>query len=280
MKKIKIASQITIASIVAMTSVVPVDASSSTSSLKKQISELKKENALLKKKNTEYKNWEKGLKKSGGLLKSIKVLEYPINKVEFFKDAQKLFPTLSNGSPFKTYVIDKQLYAPIQAVGTSLYGTSKEVTWDESSKRVYFGVKSIGNVISMDKISPNEDSDHMFNEISSFSLYNKEIIPNFSIANFYKGHNNMFYDLDGNYEYLRGTFAVPYSSLGQQRSSSLEFYEVDNFGEDKLLQRFDSIAGQNEIQISVDVTGVDHLKIRLNGSLAVFYDYSLTGFKF
>ena len=282
MKNFKMYVLVMIISIMAIATGNPVDASSSTKKLEKQISQLKKENDLLKKKNKEYRDWEKGLKSPDGLMKTIKVLEYPENKVQFYKDAQKLFPSLSNGSSFRTYLIDDQLYAPIEAVGKSLYGTSKDVTWDKTRKGVYFGEKPTGTVTSMANFttSPGSNAQLNYGENSKFKLFTREVIPQFSLSNRWYVNDKTFYDLDKNYTSLKGNYAVPYYSLGSDISGAIEFYSVDSYGNKKLLESIDSIAGDDEIKINVDVSGVDYLMIQFYGATSVLYDYSLTGLKF
>lgn len=280
MKKIKMYVLVMIISIMAIATGNPVDASSSTKKLEKQISQLKKENDLLKKKNKEYRDWEKGLKSPDGLMKTIKVLEYPENKVQFYKDAQKLFPSLSNGSSFRTYLIDDQLYAPIEAVGKSLYGTSKDVTWDKTRKGVYFGEKPTGTVTSMDEIPLIDNSQLSIRtgSKSEFNLYTKKVSPKFSLTGW--GGDVVFYELNKNYASLNAKYAVPYSYLGQKLNSRIEFYSLNSYGEEKFLGSVDSKAGDDQLYFDLDIKGVEYLKIRFVGDTSVLYNYSLTGLKF
>lgn len=280
MKKFKMYVLVMIISIMSTATGNPVDASSSTKKLEKQISQLKKENDLLKKKNKEYRDWEKGLKSPDGLMKTIKVLEYPENKVQFYKDAQKLFPSLPNGSSFRTYLIDDQLYAPIEAVGKSLYGTSKDVTWDKTRKGVYFGEKPTGTVISMDEIPLIDNSQLSIRtgSKSEFNLYTKKVSPKFSLTGSF--NDVVFYNLNKNYASLNAKYAVPYSYPGEDLNSSIEFYSLNSYGEEKFLGGVDSKAGDDQLYFDIDVKGVEYLKIRFFGDKSVLYNYSLTGLKF
>ena len=91
------------------------------------------------------------------------------------------------------------------------------------------------------------------------------------------------YALDSDYMKLTAMF-IPFAyQIGCSKECTLQFFNVDSFGTETLIQEYTSVAGSEPIDISVDLLGVNYLKIVMhaksdnnNPCSAALYDIYLT----
>ena len=86
---------------------------------------------------------------------------------------------------------------------------------------------------------------------------------------------NCTYPLASRYSLLQGTL-VPFGySLGEKGNVTLTFYDVDPHGTEKILQKYTASIGDAPAEISLDVSGVDYLRIYTEDEHCAFYDIYL-----
>lgn len=281
---------------------------STTASLQKQIDTLKKQNAALKKENTKLKNektklskdlsnskktikkleadkkdlngqlakfktYQKGVDTKSGVVKDIRVTE---NQASIFLDGQRLFPTVGEGNPIRTFYYENQLYAPVGPVGKSLLGGQKAVEWDSGRQGLYFGIAPRGKNVPISGLKVYQDI-HLYNfgpdDDFSFDVLGETYYPS---NGFYGGSRSAdIYKLGGNYSSLKGTLAIPQDSVYEKRNSSLLFFSLDSYGNAKLIQRYEIKSGDSFKDVEVDLSGVQFLQIQINDDYSVFHDVSL-----
>lgn len=275
----------------------------STASLQKQINALKKENSALKKslatskkevsnlktkvtnveksnksltaKVNEYKKYEKGVKTKSGVVKSIRVTE---NQAEFYLDGQRLLPTVSEGKTPRTFMFDNQLYAPIGSVGQALLGGQKSTTWNSVKQAMYFGVAPQGKVQPLtnhnvfDYSSITVDDGRNGSDIS-FKILEDTYYP----SNVVKGSWGSWvqYALKGNYQSIKGKYAIPQNRLNDDNESVLRFHSVDSYGNKQLIQRYNIKSGDPFVNVDVDISGVQYLQISLDGDYSIFHNVTI-----
>lgn len=275
----------------------------STASLQKQINALKKENNTLKKslatskkeaanlktkltnveksnlsltaKLNEYKKYEAGVKTKSGVVKSIRVTE---NQAEFYLDGQRLLPTVSEGKAPRTFTFDNQLYAPIGSVGQALLGGQKPMTWDAAKQAMYFGIAPQGKVVPISKLNVFQDLGmEVYGPDSDFD-FEFEVL-----GNIYYPTNSLFgsyrdalqYKLDGNYQSLKGTLAMPQESVYENKKSKLLFFSLDSYGNDKQIGSYDIKSGDPFVNVNVDLSGVRFLQIQIDGDYSVLHNVTI-----
>ena len=283
---------------------------STTTSLQKQIDTLKKQNAVLKKENTKLKNektklskdlsnskktikkleankkdlnsqladfktHQKGVETKSGVVKDIRVTE---NRASIFLDGQRLFPTVGEGNPIRTFYYENQLYAPVGPVGKSLLGGQKAVGWDSEKQGLYFGIAPQGKNVPISDLTEDEDL-YLYNfgpgDNYSFEVLGETYYPS---NGFYGGNQRAdIYNLAGNYRSLKGTLAIPQDSVYEEEKSTLLFFSLDSYGNGKLIQKYEIKSGDSFKNVEVDLSGVQFLKIQINDDYSVFHDVSLEG---
>ena len=95
---------------------------------------------------------------------------------------------------------------------------------------------------------------------------------------FLRGGGYWVYKLDSNYDSIHGKFILPFDNLGSTAESTLQFYNVDQYGEETLIKKYSTKAGDPVIDVDVNLQGCNFLKIKGytdNGAFA-FYDVTLT----
>lgn len=283
---------------------------STTASLQKQIDTLKKQNAALKKENTKLKNektklskdlsnskktikkleadkkdlngqlakfktYQKGVDTKSGVVKDIRVTE---NQASIFLDGQRLFPTVGDGNPIRTFYYENQLYAPVGPVGKLLLGGQKAVEWDSEKQGLYFGTAPKGKNVPISDLKVHQDI-YLYNfgpdDDYSFDVLGQTYYPS---NGFYGGGRDAdIYKLAGNYRSLKGTLAIPQKSIYEEKKSSLLFFSLDSYGNGKLIQKYEIKSGDSFKNVEVDLSGVQFLQIQINDDYSVFHDVSLEG---
>ncbi|WP_047794963.1 hypothetical protein [Exiguobacterium sp. JLM-2] len=266
----------------------------SVSSLQKELNALKKQNATLKKdvsnlktklkavektKNqfsaqvVKYKKYANGVTTKSGVVRDIRVTE---NSAAIYLDGQRLLPTMGNGNAPRTFMFENQLYAPIGPVGQSLLGGQKLFEWNKDKNAMYFGIAPQGKVIPLTSLDPSEDLG--LEILDQNSKFNFEVMGEtyYPTNAFFGGYGYAVrYKLDGNYQSLKGILAMPQDSLDEREESSLEFSSLDSRGNPTLIQSFDIKSGDSFKNVDIDLSGVQHLEIKIKNDPSVFFNITL-----
>ncbi len=178
-------------------------------------------------------------------------------------------------------IYDGTTYLPVRALTGML--TDKEVAWDQESQTVYIGQRPDVGVKSV-PIDELKAYDTFSSSTSSSSLYTGKDAQFTVLGDTYSPFNRMrlsgmgyrVYKLDSNYDSIHGKFIIPFDKLGTYTESTLQFYNVDQYGEETLIKEYSAKAGDAAIDVDVNLQGCNFLKIKGKGDSCAFYDVTLT----
>ena len=220
------------------------------------------------------------LPSSAATMKEIKVA---MGGIKIYVDGNLKKPTDVNGNVVEPMIYDGTTYLPVRALTGML--TDKEVAWDQESQTVYIGQRPDAGVKSV-PIDELEAYDTHSSSISSSSLQTGKDAQFTVLGDTYSPFNRMLlrglgyrvYKLDSNYDSIHGKFIIPFNDLGSTAESTLQFYNVDQYGEETLIKEYSTKAGDPVIDVDVNLQGCNFLKIRLGDEdyTCAFYDVTLT----
>ena len=219
------------------------------------------------------------LPSSAATMKEIKVA---MGGIKIYVDGNLKKPTDVNGNVVEPMIYDGTTYLPVRALTGML--TDKEVAWDQESQTVYIGQRPDVGVKSV-PIDELEAYDTHSNAYASSSLYTGKDAQFTVLGDTYSPFNRMrlsgmgyrVYKLDSNYDSIHGKFIIPFDRLGTYAESTLQFYNVDQYGEETLIKEYSTKAGDAAIDVDVNLQGCNFLKIKGNGDCYfAFYDVTLT----
>lgn len=218
------------------------------------------------------------LPSSAATMKEIKVA---MGGIKIYVDGNLKKPTDVNGNVVEPMIYDGTTYLPVRALTGML--TDKEVAWDQESQTVYIGQRPDVGVKSV-PIDELEAYDTHSNAYASSSLYTGKDAQFTVLGDTYSPFNRMrlsgmgyrVYKLDSNYDSIHGKFIIPFDRLGTYAESTLQFYNVDQYGEETLIKEYSAKAGDDAIDVDVNLQGCNFLKIKGKGDSCAFYDVTLT----
>lgn len=218
------------------------------------------------------------LPSSAATMKEIKVA---MGGIKIYVDGNLKKPTDVNGNVVEPMIYDGTTYLPVRALTGML--TDKEVAWDQQSQTVYIGQRPDVGVKSV-PIDELEAYDTHSNAYASSSLYTGKDAQFTVLGDTYSPFNRMrlsgmgyrVYKLDSNYDSIHGKFIIPFDRLGTYAESTLQFYNVDQYGEETLIKEYSAKAGDAAIDVDVNLQGCNFLKIKGKGDSCAFYDVTLT----
>lgn len=159
-------------------------------------------------------------------------------------------------------------YLPVRAVTNML--TDKEVSWDQSTMSVYIGKQPTEPLVKLNELEiyTQQYANMYVDSYASFKKLDKTVEP----YNMLRLYYNDFYDydsktgyavymLDSKYKSLTGKLDVGYTELGDKGAIGVAFYSVDAYGDENLIAKFFTKAGDQPVDVSVPLTGVEILKI-------------------
>lgn len=222
------------------------------------------------------------LPSSAATMKEIKVA---MGGIKIYVDGNLKKPTDVNGNVVEPMIYDGTTYLPVRALTGML--TDKEVAWDQESQTVYIGQRPDVGVKSVPidevKIYQNNPTysgvsrvytgkDAQFTVMGeTYSPFNRIVLT---------ANSSQIYKLDSNYDSIHGKFIIPFHDLGNDSSATLQFYNVDQYGEEILIKEYDAKAGDPVIDVDVNLQGCNFLKIKMEhwheDNTPAFYDVTLT----
>ena len=218
------------------------------------------------------------LPSSAATMKEIRVA---MGGIKIYVDGNLKKPTDVNGNVVEPMIYDGTTYLPVRALTGML--TDKEVAWDQESQTVYIGQRPDVGVKSV-PIDELKAYDTFSSSTSSSSLYTGKDAQFTVLGDTYSPFNRMrlsgmgyrVYKLDSNYDSIHGKFIIPFDKLGTYTESTLQFYNVDQYGEETLIKEYSAKAGDAAIDVDVNLQGCNFLKIKGKGDSCAFYDVTLT----
>ena len=185
-------------------------------------------------------------------------------------------------------IYDGTTYLPVRALTGML--TDKEVAWDQESQTVYIGQRPDVGVKSV----PIDELEMYSAYNNNSSYYGRQYLYTGKDAQFtvlgdtYSPFNQIklygigyqVYKLDSNYDSIHGKFIIPFDDLGSTAESTLQFYNVDQYGEETLIKEYHTKAGDAAIDVDVNLQGCNFLRIKAKnngkGNGCILYDVTLT----
>ena len=221
------------------------------------------------------------LPSSAATMKEIKVA---MGGIKIYVDGNLKKPTDVNGNVVEPMIYDGTTYLPVRALTGML--TDKEVAWDQQSQTVYIGQRPDAGVksVPIDELEPYKTWEGKIytGKDAQFTVLGETHTAFNRITLDENGYH--IYKLDSNYDSIHGKFIIPFDDLGSTREATLQFYNVDQYGEETLIKEYSAKAGDAAIDVDVNLQGCNFLKVKMKFSqpeyqarfYPAFYDVTLT----
>lgn len=221
------------------------------------------------------------LPSSAATMKEIKVA---MGGIKIYVDGNLKKPTDVNGNVVEPMIYDGTTYLPVRALTGML--TDKEVAWDQESQTVYIGQRPDAGVksVPIDELEPYKTWEGKIytGKDAQFTVLGEAHTAFNRITLDENGYH--IYKLDSNYDSIHGKFIIPFDDLGSTREATLQFYNVDQYGEETLIKEYSAKAGDAAIDVDVNLQGCNFLKVKMKFSqpeyqarfYPAFYDVTLT----
>ncbi|RXZ84825.1 hypothetical protein EBB07_02055 [Paenibacillaceae bacterium] len=215
---------------------------------------------------------------AAGKVTSINVIK---GGIKLFIDGKHVVPTDESGKEVEPFLYEGTTYLPLRALTNALTNNEKPVTWDSKTSSIYIGQAqgpASSSVIDISQLPLHVGYSENITKGSkaSFHLLDKVVTP----TNRFTSGVNYTYQLDNKYSELQAKLVVPYTKAGNKAKGGIQFFNVNKKGEEILLQEHSTVAGIEPLKITVDLQGIEMLRIRTYltgvGSNAVLYDVMLT----
>lgn len=198
-----------------------------------------------------------------------RTIDVVYNDIKLVIDGKEITPLDGAGNPVEPFIYEGTTYLPLRAVSNALTNGEKPVDWDQSTYTIYIGERPVETkkIVNMADLKPyprdyltifltgtNQSVKVRQKTYSAFNLFD----------NRWSGHDTPTYLLNGDYTELNGFAAVP---DGCNKPGYVQFVNQDT-GEELL--RVDVNPAEDPVAISLNVTGVD--KLRISTSSDSLYD--------
>jgi hypothetical protein len=208
-----------------------------------------------------------------------KTITVTMGGIKIYIDGNIQVPKDVNGNTVEPIIYNGTTYLPVRALTGML--TDKEVAWDQEKQSVYIGTQPTAESTPIDQLEPYEayqaaiyTGDHQWGK---FRILDKTITTFNCLDSRDPGY--LTYLLKSNYSAINGKFAIEYSEISSTDKATLSFYSVDSHGNETMLKSYELKAGDKTVDVNVNITGVDILKIECSTSVGKFHNITLTGLK-
>ena len=203
-------------------------------------------------------------------------LEAVFNNIKLYVDGIKITSKDAAGKTVEPFIHNGTTYLPVRAVGEAL---GKQVKWDGKTQSVYIG-EVPGDIKYLTDICPAYQYSNHYKEYSFsksggtkfFSMAGKEYSSGMTFVPLESDKNGQWavYNLNSSYKKLEFTVGAVDGDLGfyQDRGESLYVY-LDN----ELYKKIPLSSDMYPQKVSVDVTGVNQLKLLLHSSHGAIYGF-------
>lgn len=211
---------------------------------------------------------------------TLQTLQVVYGGIDVFVDGKLQVATDVNGNVVEPILYDGTTYLPLRATVGML--TDMDVTWDGDTQSIYIGTvpDTQGVTASMAETHP---TDYKGNKAFYYADYNayasNHTIVSETITTFNEYINGSYtFDMGSQYQYIEGYFVIPYTALGSSNKSTLTFYSVDQYGTETKLASYSAVAGDDPIEVKVNVIGCNYVKIKYSSSSSdgCFYNVTTT----
>lgn len=187
-----------------------------------------------------------------------RTIDVVYNDIKLVIDGKEITPLDGQGNVAEPFIYNGTTYLPLRAVANALTGGTKPVDWDQSTYTVYIGERPIETqkVINMADTKTYPHNIQAFKAGTTFRVRQQQYTP-FNSAVL----EGSTYLLNGNYTKLDAMVAAIDGSSRPPVSGSVVFTDADT---NQVLLEIATDPLKDPIPISVDVTGVDRLHIRVD----------------
>lgn len=206
-----------------------------------------------------------------------------IGGITLYTDGKLTILRDANGNVVEPIIYDGTTYLPIRGIANVF---DKEITWDGKNWTIYLGEQpsaskiDIATVELYDAYRPSSSTGkHLLtNDEAEFNILNKLYQP----FNRLEYHGEYTYILDSKYKFIEGSFVIPYDDLGDNYTGVLQFVNVNSKGVETVIDEYYLEAGDSAIDVKVNITGVNNLKIYTydnnssKSSYGTFYNITLS----
>lgn len=213
---------------------------------------------------------------ASGKLTSINVMK---GGIKLFVDGKLIIPTDGNGTVVEPFIYEGTTYLPLRALSNALTNNQKPVKWDGDNSSIYIGQAPVSAQTDISELKPYDGVAISSGKDAIFKVLDKEIAPFNRLRSTSSdgiGSFSYTYMLHSEYRSLNGQFVIPYSALGSKDSGTIKFFNVNKKGEETLIKEYSAKAGDDTLQVEVNLQGVEILKIKFDGYSA-FYNVTLAG---
>ncbi|MCR8656913.1 copper amine oxidase N-terminal domain-containing protein [Paenibacillus endoradicis] len=211
--------------------------------------------------------------------------------ITLYVDGKLAKPTDANGKVVEPIIYEGTTYLPLRATSNLLTNGEKEVTWDGKTSTIYIGEAPVAEQTDITELTAINSFRYLVEKGSSakFSILGKEYTPfnalkTLIVSGATYGPPGTFgegyYMLDSKYSELKGILAYPFDSIDELKSEithGVTFYSVNQTGDEILLGSQSVTASDNNIPVSIDLRGVNILKIEFDSFKHLFYNVTLQG---
>ncbi|RXZ78990.1 hypothetical protein EBB07_24970 [Paenibacillaceae bacterium] len=213
---------------------------------------------------------------AAGKLTTIKVVQ---DNIKLFVDGKLVKPTDVKGNVIEPFIYDGTTYLPLRSLSNALTNNQKPVSWDAKTSSIYVGQAPVAAQTDIAEVEPYATNGRVYTgENASIRILDKTLTP----FNKLEDSSYFTYILDSNYSQLNGQLVVPYTSLGSTEKGAVVFYSVDKKGVETKIAEFTTEAGDDPIPVTVDLRGVEILKIvtaAQGAGYGALYNVTLSGIK-
>lgn len=184
-----------------------------------------------------------------------------VGGINIYVDGVLQEPKNANGEAVQPIAWQGTTYLPVRAVAGML--TDKEVTWDQKTSSVYIGKQPMEPSTRLDKLEAYQlfNAEMYTDSKAEFKKLDLVVQP----FNRLKVNSWAVYTPRSDYRALTGKLDISYTLLGEKATTGVAFYSVDQYGEEALIDAYFCRAGDNPVDVNVDLTGVEILKIQRLG---------------
>lgn len=202
---------------------------------------------------------------------AIQEIRVSVGGIDIYVDGELKIPVNAQGTRVDPMVYDGTTYLPVRAISNML---GKEVTWDGETSSIYIGkAPSKGSVgvpaeklekfSGVHSIKTGKDAKYKIlgDEYTPFNaLYpGSKSAPD---VHYYSTSDAITWKLDSEYASIDGKFIMAYSDLGDKTEFKVSFYNVDQYGEERLIKEFTNKCGDGVVDFHVNVTACDFVRVK------------------
>ena len=207
---------------------------------------------------------------------SLKNINVAMGGIKVYVDGNLKVLKDAKGNTIEPLIYDGSTYLPLRACVGLL--SDKELAWDGKIESVYIGKKlNAGQKsIPIHELNVYEYWGPETGKSAYYYLFKEK----YTCSNLFEG-NSAIYKLDSKYGELHGYFVTTDDAIDEKTrkpstgTQYLEIYSVDKYGEETLIERYETRYGDDPIEISTNISGCNFIKIK-NHIETAFYDVTLT----